>query len=198
MAKLKNHVFDKQKLSRIMRLLCPEKSAHSLTEIDLEELVQEGKKLLLIDIDNTLVTWHSDRVDEKIATWIQEAKKLGLQICFISNTHRRERLLSLSKQIDVPFVRGRFKPSRQMFWRAMQRFRVSPEETIMIGDQLFTDILGANRVGIHSIWVQPLSLKEFLGTKISRAAEKFVALYIRRAILKKEKKQPGSMLRGVR
>lgn len=164
----------KKILYKLCHRFIPTHTASSVLEIDLSFFIAQGKKLVLIDIDNTLLPWSSHQIPQVVLDWITFGKNLGLKFCLISNTLNKERLSELSKQMDVSFAKGRFKPSRQMFLQALDRFGFHPRESLMIGDQLFTDILGASRMGIESVWVEPAADKEFIGTKMNRVAEKIV------------------------
>lgn len=164
----------KRVLFRLLRIFRPSSTADSILDIDLVNFFDSGKRLVLIDIDNTLLSWSSSDISSDVIDWINRGKQKGLQFCLISNTLNKQRLSDLSNKMDVPFVKGRFKPSRQMFTQALERFKALPEQAIMIGDQMFTDILGASRMRIDSIWVRPATDKEFIGTKVNRFFEKWV------------------------
>ncbi|MCE9559580.1 MAG: YqeG family HAD IIIA-type phosphatase [Armatimonadetes bacterium] len=155
--------------------MCPDQAVHSLSDILPATVAESGYKLILLDVDNTLVPWREEVFPEETVAWINEIKAKGIQLCIISNTKHPDRLTRLSEILGVPFVRGKFKPSTEMFKQAMSKYAASPSETLMIGDQIFTDILGANRSGIETIWVRPLHKNEFFGTRyLSRNAEKLV------------------------
>jgi len=155
------------------------------------ELYAQGLRLLLLDVDNTLLPWHGEEFDQQIHDWIDRAKQAGLNLCVISNTKRVDRLTLLTQKLGVEFVRGKFKPSKDMFELAMTKFGATPEQTAMIGDQLFTDMLGANRAGVHTYLVEPHSKKEFVGTRlISRTLEKLVRPSLQKAVLDEDDDLP--------
>jgi len=164
---------DRNKLG-FSKHFAPIRSVNFVTDIMVEDLVSSGKKLVLVDVDNTLVGWKSHDIPESTYGWLEGLKGAGLQICILSNTRRPARLDRLAKDMGIPYLRGRFKPSRTMYRNALQKFGVSREEAVMIGDQLFTDILGANRTGIDAIWVKQMTSRDFIGTKVSRVGERLV------------------------
>lgn len=166
--------FGRTGVSGPLAKLCPQEAIAKITDIRPEALVEAGKTLVLLDVDNTLVEWRSHDISDQVKHWLKQVRALGVQLCIISNTKNVARLQSLAEVLDVPYERGRFKPSRQMFVAAMERFNRQPENTVMIGDQLFTDILGANRSGIDTIWVAPIANREFAGTKVNRFFESLV------------------------
>lgn len=175
--------FDRQRLGGAVRRFAPAHAAESLVQIDLPRLWDRGKRLLLLDVDNTLVQWRGVEFSPEVVTWVEHAKSLGFDICIISNTRRVDRLAMLTEKLGVVTVRGRFKPSRAMFRLALIKFQRKPEEAIMVGDQMMTDVLGANRSGIDAIWVRKMEGKEFGGTRINRAIEKFLTGHIYEALV---------------
>lgn len=156
---------------KFLRGLAPTQCIHTLSELNLDELLLQGKRLILLDLDHTLVQWHSDDVPAKIDAWLKTALKKGFQICVISNTHRPARLMRITGKLGIHAIRGRAKPSRVMFQLALERFDCRPDEAIMVGDQLVTDVYGANRSGIDAIWVRKMEGKEFAGTYLNRLIE---------------------------
>ncbi len=116
---------------------------------------------------------------EKTLAWIEACRKEGIALCIVSNTRNKPRLKLLSEKLGVPHAEGPMKPGRAAFLDAMRITGVPATETIMIGDQLFTDVWGANRLGIASIWVTPMAKREFFGTKFSRLAERMIVRMLR-------------------
>ena len=174
MSRFRAGKYDRTRLG-VFKHLAPVQSVHCLTDIEPADLVKAGKKLVLVDVDNTLVEWRSEDIPLTTAGWLTLVKAAGLKICIISNTKKIERLRRLAKAMDIPFLVGRFKPSRSMFQQALKDFNAKPQEAVMIGDQLFTDVLGANRTYIDAIWVKQMAPRDFIGTRmISRVGERVV------------------------
>lgn len=171
-----------ERLPRCLQSVCPTAAVESVLCVDPNELVARGKRLLLLDVDNTLVGWKGREVPPDVARWVRAVLQAGLDVCVVSNTKRPRRLKELCSSLGVPFIRDRFKPSRRMFLQAMERYGASPDESIMVGDQLFTDVLGARRAGIEAIWVRQVSEREFFGTKISRMGERVLRHWLDRAL----------------
>lgn len=167
--------FDKERVPTALRRFSPNESLHSLEEVDLHALKAAGKRLILLDVDNTLLPWKSQEIPASTTAWLQAARDLGFELCILSNTRNPERLEKLCESMKVDFIRDKFKPNPKMYHLAMEKYKMSPADCVMIGDQLFTDIWGANRAGIDAIWVRPLGKKEFIGTKlVSRNGERVV------------------------
>lgn len=157
--------------SKLAKSFAPIASAWKLQDIRIDDLAARRKKLILLDVDNTLTKWKSEEIADEVRTWLDEARASGFKIAILSNTRHPERLHRLSAQLDIPTVSGRMKPSRSMYLRALTEFGVTAEAAVMIGDQILTDVFGANRSGIEAIWLHPLSDTEFIGTKVNRWIE---------------------------
>lgn len=164
--------FERHRVPVAFQRFCPQAALDSLYDVDLEQLWKEGKRLLLLDVDNTLLPWKSTDIPEQTFGWISSAKELGFDICILSNTRHPDRLKGLCERLEVDFLRDKFKPNPRVYHMALEKFGREPDEAIMVGDQLLTDIWGANRAGIDAIWVKPMSKKEFVGTRhVSRRIE---------------------------
>jgi len=145
---------------------CPALRARSVTEITPEFLAARGIRALVLDLDNTLVTWHGYEVAPPVADWVTSMHDAGISMCVVSNTHRPRRLRELSAVLGVSYVPSGGKPRRAGFRRAMAAMGSTATETAVIGDQLMTDIWGGNRCGLLTIWVDPISPEEWWGTKV--------------------------------
>ncbi len=166
--------FDKTAIPGWARRFSPAHSSLSMLDIDSARLAESGKKLILLDVDNTILPWRIETLSQATMDWIEGARRQGLQLCIISNTRHPARVARIAERLGVHFLRGKFKPSPAMYHQALAHFRVKPDEAVMIGDQIFTDIWGANRAGIEAIWVHPLTSKDFVGTKVSRMGERML------------------------
>jgi hypothetical protein len=175
--------FQRERLSGLFRAFAPARAVERLESIDLDQLWESGKRLLLLDIDNTLVEWRQEQFAPEVLAWLERAKQIGFKICILSNTRRVERLSRISQKLGIDTVRGRFKPSRAMYRLALIRYAVRAEHAVMIGDQMMTDVLGANRAGIDAIWVQRMAPREFGPTAINRFVERLLSSAIYKALI---------------
>lgn len=153
---------------------CPDEVVTGVTDIKPTRLVQEGFRAVLLDVDNTLVPWQKVEVPMTIKQWVASMKDAGLRLCLVSNTRRRYRLEQLAKELGISFIPKAFKPRRYALRQALEQLEASPQQTVMIGDQLFTDVWGGNRMGMRTILVLPLARREFIGTKVSRIVERIL------------------------
>ena len=174
--------FDRIAVPRALKNLCPEMAAASLASISVSDLVSQGKRLVLLDVDNTLLGWHKEEIPETTIKWIDEAKKAGLNLCILSNTRNKERLQRIGTELGIVAKCGRFKPHPSMYREALAEFECPPSRAVMIGDQIFTDMLGANLAGIGTIWVKQMTPFDFVGTKISRFGEGLVSRFFYRTM----------------
>ncbi|WP_081442638.1 YqeG family HAD IIIA-type phosphatase [Alicyclobacillus acidocaldarius] len=156
-------------LSRLM----PDEYVASIYEIDLDALWRRGIRLILTDLDNTLVPWNHPDVPSELTAWLRDVHARGFHVCILSN-NGEDRVGSFSKLCGVPAVSAAGKPKSRGFLEALRRFQMPPEAAAMVGDQLFTDIQGAKRLGLYAILVLPQNPVEWWGTKISRMAERVV------------------------
>lgn len=164
-----------------LRRLCPDRYCPlGVTEIEPSGLVGLGIRAVLLDVDNTLVGWQREDVPEGVLQWVAALKAAGLRLYLVSNTRFPRRLGRLAARLDVPYVRKAAKPRSAGFLEALSDLQVSPSEAVMVGDQILTDILGGNRVGMRTILVAPMARREFVGTKLTRMAEAAVLVWLRR------------------
>ena len=186
----KRGAFDRTRAG-VFHPFCPAHAVFSLIDVDLKDLWSRGKRLILLDVDHTLVMWKQEEFSPEVIHWLDQAKEMGFDLCIISNTRRVERLGRLTRKLGIETVRGKFKPSTSMYLLALEKFKKDKDQAIMIGDQIMTDVLGANRAGIESIWVQKMQGPEFVGTKINRFVEKILTGVIYRAIIAPIDEQPA-------
>lgn len=166
---------------RGLRLLCPDKMVESVTSIDPQTLRDRGIEAIILDLDNTLVLWHQEEIREDVLHWLERLKEQGFKLCILSNSLMSRRSERIAERLHCPNVRQAKKPTKGGFRRALQALGTKPEATAMVGDQMFTDILGGNRMGIYTIMVIPMHPKEFAYTRyISRPPERVLLRYFRR------------------
>ena len=131
--------------------------AHDIYEITGEALERRGFKLLLADLDNTLVPYKVTRPSEETVFWKEELEARGIRLFLLSNSRKPGRAQKFAEQLGIPFQGHSGKPKKAGYLRAMERMGCTPAQTVMVGDQIFTDIWGANRAGITSVLVKPIS-----------------------------------------
>ncbi len=157
--------------------IVPDIYVHSIFSIDMEDLGKRGINGVIFDLDNTLIKWGDYVLNDKLRNHIRRYKENGFALCIVSN-NAGEDIQSLARDLHIPIVAGAGKPSRKPFTKALNLMNKNPEETAMVGDQLFTDIVGGNRSGLLTILVAPISEREFFGTRLLRFLERKVLLHL--------------------
>lgn len=153
--------------------LRPDHYYQDIFAIDLMELKAEGIKGLICDIDNTIIPWSEEIIMKEVADWFDETKEMGFSTCLLSNG-KDKRVKNLGQELSIPAVGLAVKPSKRAFKAAQKILKLEKEEIAVIGDQIFTDIFGGNRMGFKTILVDPLSKKEFFTTMFIRKIERLV------------------------
>ncbi len=173
----------------LLSKLCPNLYVGSLHHIDFSHLKGIGVEGIVFDIDNTVTMWGSTEIPATTRKWLEDAKTHGFRVCLLSN-NRKNRIDDISRMLDIPSAKG-FKPLGSAFRSALCLLGTLPQETAIIGDQIFTDILGGNRAGLYTILVQPMSTNEFITTKFFRKLERIVLRKLAcRGLLKQEDSDP--------
>lgn len=163
----------------MLKLLCPAQICRAVDDIDLDQLWQRGIRAIILDLDNTLAEVNSLEVPAPIRNWVAAAQRRGFRLCIASNSLPR-RVMAFERLLGVPAISKAVKPRRSAFRRALARIGALPEETAVVGDQLFTDIFGGNRLGLYTILINPLSPSELGHTRMIRHLERRVLKAMRR------------------
>lgn len=162
----------------MLRIFYPKRIADSAYIIDYDLLYNEGYRGIIFDIDNTLVEHGADASKGAIEL-ITRLQKIGFQVCLISN-NKEERVIRFNKDIKVKYIHNANKPARRNYIRATKLMGTSIDNTVFIGDQLFTDVFGANRIGMMSYFVKPIGPKEEIQIVIKRKLERMVLKHYHR------------------
>ncbi len=155
------------------KLLIPDQHLNNIFEIDTGYLKSLGIKGIITDMDNTLVSWSDRTVYPQLVDWFAGLKSEGFKLFIVSN-NSKDRGGKLAREVDIPAIWYAVKPRRRAFRKALEQMGLTPGETAVVGDQIFTDVLGGNRLGLHTILVTPISEKEFFWTKLTRMVERKV------------------------
>ncbi len=153
--------------------LRPQEYVTSIYHIHLDRLWQAGMRGIVTDLDNTLVAWNSPVAPPKLVAWLEHVRERGFRVCIVSNNDQL-RVSSFAAPLGIESLHKAHKPRRAAFVRALRKLETNASETCMVGDQLFTDILGGNRMGFHTILVRPVHVREFPGTRAARLLERIV------------------------
>lgn len=158
---------------RFLKRFLPKEQIGSVTSLDLDALKSRGIRLLLIDLDNTLLGWKGSELSDEVTHWMATVHAMGFSVCLVSNA-AAARLRVQAQRLNVDYVPVAKKPSRRGLRKAMQRFHRQPHETAMIGDQIFADVWAGNRMGLYTVLVVPIDLKEQWWMRLVRRLERWV------------------------
>jgi HAD superfamily phosphatase (TIGR01668 family) len=166
----------------MLRRFYPKRLAQTSYDIDYEKLYKEGYRGILFDIDNTLVE-HGADASERAIELFAKLKRIGFQTCLISN-NSDARVRRFNQKIGANYIHKANKPARKNYIRATKIMGTNISNTVFVGDQLFTDVFGANRIGMLTYLVKPIHPKEEIQIVLKRKLERVVLYYYRKDLAK--------------
>ena len=146
--------------------------------ISFEKLFEEGYRGVIFDIDNTLVP-HGAPADERAKKLFARLEKIGFQSCLLSN-NQEPRVKMFNQDIQTNYIYNAHNPSTKNYVKAMEKMGTDKENTLFVGDQLFTDVWGAKRAGIRNILVKPIHPKEEIQIVLKRYLERIVLFFYKK------------------
>lgn len=155
----------------MLHAFVPDLYVESIYSIDFNRLKQQGLKSVMVDLDNTLVETKRPFATDKLIDWLREAKEAGLQVMIVSN-NTKSRVAKFAEPLGIPFIHTAKKPLNRAFKKALKLLNSERSETAIVGDQLLTDVLGGNRMGLYTILVVPISNQDNIFTKLNRRIER--------------------------
>lgn len=156
----------------------PDEYMASTYVISFEKLFEEGYRGVIFDIDNTLVP-HGAPADERAKKLFARLENIGFQSCLLSN-NQEPRVKMFNQDIQTNYIYNAHKPSTKNYVKAMEKMGTNKENTLFVGDQLFTDVWGAKRAGIRNILVKPIHPKEEIQIVLKRYLEKIVLFFYKK------------------
>lgn len=135
------------------------KQADSIYDLTGESLERRGIRFLMADLDNTLIPYSQAMPDEPLRRWLEDLRAHGVTLFLLSNSRKAARAPDFSRALGIPYLCRAGKPKRGGYLRAMAAHGMTAAESAMVGDQVFTDVWGANRAGVRSILVRPIDLR---------------------------------------
>ncbi|MCL1975224.1 MAG: YqeG family HAD IIIA-type phosphatase [Firmicutes bacterium] len=149
----------------LWQYFAPDINCRSIVDIPLDKLKEHNIKGLLFDLDNTITEWRKDEVAEPTKQWLHDLQKQGFRICIVSN-NRGQRVNRVAAQLALPCFYSAGKPRVKSYRQAATLLKLPPHQLAMVGDQLFTDVLGGNRAGLTTIFVKYMHPREHWGTTL--------------------------------
>ncbi|GAA3407618.1 YqeG family HAD IIIA-type phosphatase [Paenibacillus hodogayensis] len=164
----------------MLKKLIPQKNVRSIYEIDVQALWSAGVRGIITDLDNTLVGAKHPEATPELLVWLEALKTMGFKVVIVSNNNRL-RVSRFSDPLSIPYIFRAKKPGNTAFRRALGIMELAPEQTVVIGDQMLTDVLGGNRLGLYTILVTPIApADEGFFTKVNRRVEKAAISWMKR------------------
>ena len=149
----------------------------AIYQITPEQLKAHGLKAVLTDLDNTLIAWDNPNGTKELIDWLKMMDKAGIPVVVVSN-NKASRVAKAIESFELDFVSRAMKPFSVGIKSAQQKLGLSKNEIVMIGDQIMTDVRGANRAGVRSILVKPVIPTDSWKTQFNRATERKIMNYL--------------------
>ena len=156
---------------------------NKVSEISLEYLKENNIKGLILDVDNTLIDYYRNMSEETVE-WANKLKQNGIKMCILSNSEKQEKVKAVAGKLGLEYSYFGMKPLKRGFKKAKKMLALECNEIAVVGDQIFTDVIGSNRMKMFSILVEPIEEKDIWVTKLKRPIEN----YIKKKYLKTKEK----------
>lgn len=165
----------------LLNLLIPRLQVTTIYDIDLDGLTASGIRGIITDLDNTLVGARDPQATPELIDWLENVRRRGFQVVIVSNNNLA-RVRTFASPLSIPFIHSARKPTNAAFSKALQLMHLKPEETCVIGDQMMTDVLGGNRMGLYTILVKPISPQDegFFTKAVNRRLERAALFWMRK------------------
>ncbi|UNK20001.1 YqeG family HAD IIIA-type phosphatase [Paenibacillus sp. N3/727] len=165
----------------MFEMLIPKLRVNTVFDINLEELYEQGYRGIITDLDNTLVGAKAPLATPELVAWFKKVKEIGFQLIIVSN-NQLERVSKFATPLDIQYVHKARKPSNIPFRKAMKMMDLKNEQTIVVGDQMLTDVYGGNRLGLYTVLVMPIAINDegFVTRFFNRRVERIALTRLRK------------------
>ena len=154
-------------------ILYPKEYFNNVREITIDFLNENKINALILDVDNTLIDYDKNLAQETVE-WAKELKKQGIKIYILSNSNKKEKVKTVAEKLNVEYEYFGKKPLKRGFKKVQKKLQEEPENIGVVGDQIFTDVIGGNRCRMFTILVDPIDEKDILITLIKRPIENMI------------------------
>lgn len=154
-------------------LIYPKIYLENVRKITIDFLNKNNIKALILDVDNTLIDFDKN-MEKGTKEWCEELKKQGIKFCILSNSNKVEKVKKVAEDLGVVYFYFATKPLKRGFKKASNILKEKNENIAVVGDQIFTDVIGANRCKMFSILVKPIAEKDLIITRIKRPLENYI------------------------
>ena len=163
-------------------IVYPKLYLENVIKITEELIIKNNIKGIILDVDNTLIYYNKELL-KGVDEWCEKLKEKNIKFCIVSNSNNKEKVKQVAEKLDIPFISFGMKPLKRGLKKAKKILQLEYKNIAVVGDQIFTDVIGANRLGMFSILVKPLETKDIWITKFKRPLEE--------AVIKKYLKMEG-------
>lgn len=167
-------------------ILYPNALLNSVKDITIEFIQKHKIKALILDVDNTLIDYQKN-IEESIIKWAKDLRGQGIKLYILSNTNNKEKVEMVAKKLEIPYINFAKKPLKSGFKKVQKELNEKTENIAVVGDQIFTDVLGGNRCKMFTILVEPIDKKDFWYTKWKRPIENKIKKHYQDNVNKGEK-----------
>lgn len=157
-----------------MPFMVPDRYFSRLSHVDVDrDILKRGYTHVLLDVDNTILTRDTYEIPRDVGWWLGRARTAGVEFCLVSNNWHHG-VFELAEYLELPLVSHAMKPMPPAFLLAMHKIKAKHKKTLVIGDQLITDVLGAHFVGLPAYLLQPLVEQDLPHTLLLRNVERVI------------------------
>ena len=154
-------------------ILYPDAHFQSVKEIKLDFLQKNNIKALILDVDNTLIDYDKN-LEEDVIKWAKELKEQGIKLNILSNSNKKEKVQNVAKKLEIEYEYFAKKPLKSGFKKVQKKLEEKSENIAIVGDQIFTDVIGGNRCKMFTILVEPIDQKDIWITMLKRPIEELI------------------------
>ena len=151
-------------------ILYPNELFNNVREIKIDFLKQNNINALILDVDNTLIDYDKN-LDVETVKWANDLKEKGIKLYILSNSNKKEKVKTVAEKLQIEYEYFGKKPLKTGFKKVQKKLEEKPENIGVVGDQIFTDVLGGNRCKMFTILVEPIAEKDIWITLIKRPIE---------------------------
>ena len=167
-------------------LLYPNKYLNKVEDITIEFLQKNKIKALILDIDNTLIDYNR-KMSQDVKKWAKDLKGQGMKLYILSNTNHKEKVEEVAKTLGIPYKNLAKKPFKSGFLKVQKDLKEKSENIAVVGDQIFTDVIGGNRCNMFTILVEPIDKRDFWYTAWKRPLENRIKNRYNKKLTKEKK-----------
>lgn len=164
-------------------IIYPKGHFQNVRQITSDYLKKNNIKALILDVDNTLIDFDIN-IEEGTQEWVEELKKEGIKLYILSNSNKKKKIEKVAQTLKIEYEYFAKKPLKSGFIKVQKKIKEKPENIGVVGDQIFTDVIGGNRCKMFTILVEPIAEKDIWLTKLKRPLENIIKKRYRKTVEK--------------